>query len=174
MTVDSERSSKLKIIAISGLIAAFVFIGTEIHVPTAIGYINLGDAVILVASFLLGPAACIPAAVGSALGDLIAGYAVYIGPTFVIKGAMGAVAGLVYSGNCSFKKSDSCNGKCRLIRRIAAAVAAEAILCAGYFAFESILYGVPAAGASVVFNCVQAIAGIVLATPLTYAIRVKL
>ena len=59
---------------------------------------------------------------------------------------MGAVAGLVYSGNCSFKKSDSCNGKCRLIRRIAAAVAAEAIMCAGYFAFESILYGVPAAG----------------------------
>ena len=40
----------LWLIAVSGIFAALVFIGTQIRFPTAIGYINFGDAVILVAS----------------------------------------------------------------------------------------------------------------------------
>ena len=100
MTENEKRNSSkknLKLIAICGIFAAFVFIGTELRIPTAIGYMNLGDAVILMASYFIGPAAFFPAAIGSALGDLIAGYPVYIAPTFVIKGLMGLVAALIMS-----------------------------------------------------------------------------
>ena len=79
----SNNVPKLRKVAICGLMAAFVFVATQIRIPTAIGYINLGDPVILISSFILGPIAFFPAAIGSALSDLLAGYAQYIIPTFI-------------------------------------------------------------------------------------------
>ena len=72
-----KRRSTLRLIAVCGIMAAFVFLGTQLRIPTSIGYMNLGDGVIMTASYILGPAAFFPAAVGSALSDLIAGYPVY-------------------------------------------------------------------------------------------------
>ena len=91
----TKSASNLRIIAECGIFAALVFIGTELRIPTALGFMNLGDGVILIASYFIGPAAFFSAAIGSALGDLIAGYPVYIAPTFVIKGLMGLVAALI-------------------------------------------------------------------------------
>ena len=93
--MKKSKRTGLRLIAECGILAALVFTGTELRIPTALGYINLGDGVILLASYFIGPAAFFPAAIGSALGDLIAGYPVYIAPTFVIKGLMGLVAGLI-------------------------------------------------------------------------------
>ena len=131
-----NNRSSLKVIALCGVFAALVFIGTELKIPTAIGYMNLGDGVILIASYFIGPAAFFPAAIGSALGDLIAGYPVYIAPTF-------------------------------------AGILAELIMVGGYFAFEVFMYGKDAALGSVAFNFIQAGVAIVIAIPLTYAIRIK-
>ena len=165
---EKHNSSKknLKLIAICGIFAAFVFIGTELRIPTAIGYMNLGDAVILMASYFIGPAAFFPAAIGSALGDLIAGYPVYIAPTFVIKGLMGLVAALIMSKS---------HGKKALgfVLRLIACIAAELIMVGGYFAFEMFMYGREAALGSVAFNFIQAGVAILIAIPLTYAIRIK-
>lgn len=161
---NSKRT--LWLIAVSGIFAALVFIGTQIRFPTAIGYINFGDAVILVASYFIGPVAFFPAAIGSALSDLIAGYPMYIAPTFVIKGIMGVVAGLI------MLKSKGKNAK-GIVLRIVAAVAAELIMVGGYFAFEALYYDVAAAAGSVPFNFIQAGAAVVIAIPLTYAIRIK-
>ena len=91
----TKSRSKLRLTALCGVFAALVFIGTQIRIPTAIGYINLGDGVILIASYFIGPAAFFPGAIGSALSDLIAGYPMYIAPTFLIKGLMGLVAALI-------------------------------------------------------------------------------
>lgn len=93
----NNSKSHLRLIALCVIFAALVFIGTELKIPTAIGYMNLGDGVILIASYFIGPAAFSPAAIGSALGDLIAGYPMYIAPTFIIKGLMGLVAAIVIS-----------------------------------------------------------------------------
>ena len=144
------------------MLAAFVFAGTEIHVSTAIGYVNLGDAVILIAAYLLGPFAFFPAAIGSALGDLMAGYAQYIIPTFIIKGAMGAIAGAILLSK---------EGKqIPIARRIIAAVLAEIIMVGGYFAFEALpfMYGPAAAAGSLIPNLIQAAAAIAIAIPITY------
>ncbi|MBQ1894506.1 MAG: ECF transporter S component [Clostridiales bacterium] len=157
-----DNKTRQRRLAYAGMLAAFVFAGTEIHVSTAIGYVNLGDAVILIAAYLLGPFAFFPAAIGSALGDLMAGYAQYIIPTFIIKGAMGAIAGAILLSK---------EGKqIPIARRIIAAVLAEIIMVGGYFAFESLpfMYGPAAAAGSLIPNLIQAAAAIAIAIPITY------
>ena len=158
----SDQRKRLRKIAFAGVFAAFIFIGTEIHVPTAIGHVNLGDLIILVTSYIAGPFAAVPAAIGSALADLLGGYVAYAAPTFIIKGLMGLVAGLILRR----KQGD----KVPFIKRLIAAVVAEAIMIGGYFAFESLpfMYGVTAAIGSLIPNLIQATAAIVGAIPLTY------
>ena len=162
----TKARSKLRITALCGIFAALVFIGTQLRIPTAIGYINLGDGVILIASYFIGPAAFFPGAIGSALSDLIAGYPMYIAPTFIIKGLMGLVAALIMTKSHGKKAAG-------FVIRLIACVAAELIMVAGYFVFEALYYEVAAAVGSVLFNLFQAGIAIVLAIPLTYAIRVK-
>ncbi len=162
----TNSKSNLRLIALCGIFAALVFIGTELKIPTAIGYMNLGDGVILIASYFLGPAAFFPAAIGSALGDLIAGYPVYIAPTFVIKGLMGLTAALIMAKSHGKKAAG-------FILRPLAGIAAELIMVGGYFVFEMIMYGQEAAAGSVVFNLIQAGVAIVIAIPMTYAIRIR-
>ena len=160
----SNNVTKLRKLAVCGLLAAFVFVGTQIRVPTAIGYINLGDAVILISSFILGPIAFFPAAIGSALSDLIAGYPQYIAPTFIIKGLMGLVAGL-YLRKVTVT----------VPKKILIGIIAEVIMVAGYFIFESLpfMYGVEAAAGSLFFNVIQGVAAIIIFVPVTSIPAVK-
>ena len=152
----SKNTKRLRKIAFCGVAAAFVFVATQIRVPTAIGYINLGDAVILISSFILGPIAFFPAAIGSALSDLIAGYAQYIIPTFLIKGLMGFAAGAYLS-----------KVKVTAVKKILIGVIAEIVMIAGYFIFESLpfMYGWQAAAGSLFFNMIQGVAAVVIFVP---------
>jgi len=162
MSDHEKNRRKIKKIAYTGVLAALIFVGTEIHVPTLIGHINLGDLVILITSFILGPFAAVPAAIGSAIADLISGYAQYALPTFLIKGIMGFTAGLIM-----IRKGDR---KITLPLKLTAAVLAEIIMISGYFAFESLpfMYGVKAAIGSLIPNLIQAGCAIAGAIPLTY------
>jgi uncharacterized membrane protein len=156
---DTFSGSNLKIIlriTFGGVFAALILIATQFKIPTGIGYANLGDGFILVASYLLGPAAFFPAAIGSALADLLAGYPVYIPATFIIKGLMGLAAGILLR-----------NEQIKQIRKLLAFVLAEVIMVAGYFGFESILYGPIAAAGSIVSNLGQAAVGILIGLILT-------
>lgn len=152
---DRPRSNRKTIykLAISGIFAALILLATQLKVPTAIGYANLGDGVILVASFLLGPAAFFPAAIGSALADLVAGYPLYVPATFVIKGLMGLAAGYLMRGE-----------KVNLVHKISACIVAEAIMVIGYFGYESLpfMYGPAAAAGSIIPNLGQAAVGILI------------
>ena len=60
---NKNNKEYLKKTAYAGVLAALIFVGTELHIPTAIGHINLGDLVILVSSYILGPFAFLPAAI---------------------------------------------------------------------------------------------------------------
>ena len=162
MNNSKKNRNNLKKIAYAGVLAALVFVGTELHIPTAIGHINLGDMVILLSSYIMGPFAFIPAAIGSTLADLLAGYPQYAVATFLIKGIMGLVAGLLLKRNAS--------GKVSLPRKLSVSFVTELIMITGYFAFESLpfMYGVEAALGSVIPNGIQASAAIVGAVPLMY------
>ncbi len=117
------------------------------------GYANLGDTIVITAGFfggsVFGPLA---AAVGSALADVLSGYALYAPATFVIKGVMA----LVVSAIC---RNVSKNGFS--FRVVLAAVIAEIIMVAGYFIFEIFVYDISIAIVDIPGNAVQGVCGIV-------------
>ena len=136
------------------LIAALIALCTAfIKLPVSItnGYVHLGDGAIFLAAALLGPSGCIAAAIGSALADTLFGYYVYILPTFLIKGAMGLIAGLTLGR------------KPRVgLPAICVYVLCELVMVAGYFLFETCLYGIGASLGAVVPNLIQGAAGVIV------------
>jgi uncharacterized membrane protein len=134
-------------IALTAVVAALIFVVTwtvRIPIPaTSGGYVNIGDVMIYICAYLLGgPYAAIAAAVGSGFADLAAGAAIYIAPTFIIKGVMGFVAGSI-SKNRGFKYY------------LVACVACGAIMVAGYALFEYLFFGSAYALAGLPFNAIQ-------------------
>ncbi|MBQ8304439.1 MAG: ECF transporter S component [Clostridia bacterium] len=90
------KNNLLKII-VSALFAALTFVATfMVQIPAPFGYVNLGDCFVLLSGALLGPFYGFAAAgLGSALADLLLGFSVYAPATFLIKGVMALIIGLV-------------------------------------------------------------------------------
>ena len=149
--------SKNKKIIISALMAALVCVATMIiKIPSPLqGYINLGDCIVLVAGWILSPVyGFLAAGMGSALADLLSGYALYAPATFVIKGCMALVAfGM-------FKLLNKKTGK--FAARLIGSILAEIVMVGGYFVFEGFLYGFAPSLVNIPANCVQGAAGIVI------------
>ena len=88
-----------RMLALTGLFAALGCVGTMIlQVPSPSGgYVNLGDAVVILGAWLLGPVyGAAAGGVGPALADLLSGYAVYVPATLVIKAVMALTAAQLY------------------------------------------------------------------------------
>lgn len=137
---------KVRTIAYLGMFIALVVLSTVfLKLPIAIGYVNLGDGFILAAATLLGPLAALPGAIGSMLADLFLGYAIYAPASFVIKGLMGLIAGLLPR----LLKSK------RAIIQGLGFLLAELFMVLGYFIFESFLYGAGTAALSILPNLAQ-------------------
>ncbi len=153
----------IQTLAKAGLLAAAIFLLTavvSIPIPGGLGYVNLGDAGVLTAAALLGGwwgAAC--AGVSAALADLYLGFGVYAPATLVIKGAVALTAAWL------LKKLP---GKLSIVAFLVAAL----LVPAGYFLYESLLYGAAAAWVNVGFNALQGVIGAVAAQVLTAALRV--
>lgn len=90
------KTKKLVTIA---LFAAFVCISTmAITIPSSTGYIHMGDTIVLLGAYLLGPInGAIAAGIGSAIADAFAGYTVFIIPTLIIKSVVALSAGFIFS-----------------------------------------------------------------------------
>ena len=158
---DSGASDQTRTIVLTALLAAMACVATmiiKIPSPTN-GYMNLGDTVVLLAAYLLGPVyGAIAGGVGSALADFLSGYMVYVPATLIIKALMGVAAGVLYRRN---RKA-----------AVAWAVLAEAIMVTGYWLFDGFLSGsLAASAAGLPSNLVQAAFGIVLSTLLLLALR---
>lgn len=151
---DRRKTSSTTRIALCGMMAALVFVATYfIKLPMAMtnGYVHLGDGFILLSASLLGWAAVPAAAVGSMLADLMGGYAVYLLPTFLIKGAVAAVAVLALRGKHEWL-------------RVLGLIVAEAVMVGGYFIVEWLFlgYGLAAASSSLLGNALQGLSGVVI------------
>ncbi len=131
--------------------------------PATEGYINLGDVVIVAAALLFGPwAGAVAGGVGSALADLLGGYAHWVPFTLFIKGLEGMLIGFLYRGDLANLRA--------YLRAVLAAIAGVACMFLGYFAVEWTLYGPGPALASAVGNLVQASSGVLLGVPLAIAL----
>lgn len=150
---------KIRKIIIAALFAALAFCATfVIKIPTLTGgYVHLGDSIVLLSGWLLGPLfGTLAAALGSALSDLIGGYSTYILPTFIIKGTMALIAW------CMMKLFSKKN----FIFTIMSGTMAGIFMVAGYYLVEAVFLGYGFGGAlvSVVPNIVQGVFGAVSAS----------
>ncbi len=126
---------KIKVMTLAALLAAFTCVATMlIQIPTPTkGYVNLGDCIVNISAWLLGPVyGSAAAGIGSAMADLISGYVIYAPATLIIKGLMAVVSFFVYKAVS--KKTSS------VVSRVIAAVTAELVMVAGYGIFEMIIY----------------------------------
>lgn len=143
----------LKKLIMAALFAALACVATmiiKVPTPGTEGYINLGDAIVILCGVILGPVwGFLAAGIGSCLADLIGGYFVYVPITFVIKGLVALCAGLVYRAI----------GKTKTTRY--AGVIDIILVAGGYFVCEYFIYGAGAA-ASIPGNIIQGIGGLVI------------
>lgn len=148
---------KVKKLVLAALLAALAYCATLIiHIPSPIGgYLNLGDCIVLLAGWLLGPAyGAAAAGLGSALADLTLGYTIYIPGTFVIKALMAVVA---------YYAAKAVPGK-TVVKSVVSGVLAEVVMVGGYFCFEATILGNGlGAAVGIASNLMQALAGIVCA-----------
>ena len=161
--MKNKTQYHLKKLTLSALFAALTCVATLAVLPYSPigGYIHLGDCFVLLSGFMLGPLwGGVAAGLGSALTDLILGYAVYIPATFVIKWAMAAAAALVLK--LMMRKKT----RYAVLKRALAAVAAGIVMVGGYFGYECIIYGFEGAFPNVFMNLIQAAAGVVSASVL--------
>ena len=98
------------------------------------------------------------------LFDLLSAWAIWAPFTFVIRGVMGYIIGVISWGDN--KKGNS------IIRNIVAIVISGIWMLAGYYIAEVILYGNWASPvASIPGNITQLVVGLIISVPLTKALK---
>lgn len=153
-------------IVLTALFAALACVATMfIRIPSPTGgYLNLGDGIVLLSAYLLGPIyGTLAAGVGSMLADVLAGYAAYAPGTLVIKALTALLAGAVFRGLSGDRG--------QILRLIAAGVCGEILMALGYFAYTGIFlsYGIGAA-VEIPGNLMQGAAGVAVSAVLTPAL----
>ena len=149
--------NKTQKIVISALFASLVCVTTMlVQIPSPLkGYLNLGDAIVLLSAWLLPPVyGAVAAGLGSALSDLFSGYALYAPATFLIKGAMALIAHALAARLAKKHKL--------LTSRLCGGITAELIMILGYYLFESLLYGFGASLVNIPANALQGSVGLIL------------
>lgn len=124
------KKSNLKLMCISGIFAALVFVVTAyLHIPTYNGYVHVGDGFIFLAACILPmPYAVAVGAIGALLADVLTGYAVWAPGSIIIK----ALTAMLFSYKA--KKIISARNTLMLIP-------ATVICVGGYYLYEVIITG---------------------------------
>lgn len=158
-------NTKLHRLILAALFAALGCVATMvIRIPSPVGgYLNAGDAIVLLSAFLLGPVAGgIAAGLGSALADAFAGYMVYVPATFIIKFLMAFFAAHIYR---RLRKKHGGAGV------ILGGIVAELLMIGGYFVFTALLLDLGwGALAEIPGNIVQGAFGVVAGAGLRAAL----
>ena len=167
-TATLHAFSLSKQLALTALFASLCLIGTlVIAIPLPTGYFNVGDVFVLLAGWCLGPLyGSIAAGMGSALADIIAGYAIYSPFTFIIKALDAFSAYMVWI----LLKKCIRNERFDIIPRAISALIGEVLMVVGYLLVETCFYGFYGAVGAVLGNALQGACCMVLALMLTCAL----
>ena len=105
----SEKSDNTLIFVTTAMMTAMVMIATTFFkIPNAMGYIHLGDGLVLLSAIILPKKyACFAGGVGAGLADVYGGYAVWAPWTLVIKIVMVLIVQLFFD----FLTKRASNGK---------------------------------------------------------------
>lgn len=156
----------LRKLVMAALFAALCCAATMvIQIPSPMqGYVNLGDCMVLLSGWMLGPWYGLAAAgIGSAMADVLLSYAHYAPGTLVIKGLMALACGLTAS-----RRTEG-----GFVRRVVSGTVAEVLMAGGYFGYACLLLGRGlAAAAGIPGNLFQGAVGVTAAAAL-YAMLEK-
>ena len=153
------RDANIKKLVLAALMAAL----TIVQIPSPMqGYVNLGDCIVLLSGWILGPWwGAAAGGIGSMLVDLLGGYGHYAPGTLIIKGCMALVAALIVKAMKESKAS-----------YVISAVVSEVIMVLGYFGYASLLLGKGwGAAASIPGNLVQGAMGMVIGLVLLVVLK---
>ncbi len=154
---------------LAALLAAFTTVATMmIRIPTpTMGYIHLGDGLVLLCGILAGPGiGAIAAGIGSMLADVFSGYMAWAPATFIIKAATAFIGGMIFHKLHTVPVP---------VRTVLAGIPAEAVMVLGYYAYEvglamaggsALQAAAIATAAGVPFNIVQGAAGLIVSVVL--------
>ena len=159
------KDNTTKKIVFAALLAALACVATMIiKIPTPLGgYIHAGDAVVVLAGFLLGPVwGALAAGLGSGLADVISGYVLYAPGTFVIKAVVALLAGWIIGTKLI---------KNEFAKALVAGIIGGIVMVGGYMLYEAVFmgFGVGAA-ANIPMNCIQGAFGAVAGAALHIAL----
>ena len=128
--MENKNQRRLKYMCLAGVLTALVFVFTAyLHVPSATGYVHIGDGFIYFAACLLPlPYALFVGAGGALLADCLTGYAVWAPGSAVIKALIVL---------CFCRKS----AKILCGRNWLALVPAAVICVGGYYLYGALLAG---------------------------------
>ena len=163
-TGDFAAKQKSRMLVLSALLSALTCAATMVLVvpsPSG-GYMNLGDAVVLLGACLLGPVwGAAAGSVGAVLADLLAGFPMYIPATLIIKAGMGLLAGRLYQ---VLKRKKWAVPVC--------GAAAESVMVVGYWLYDGFLIGSLAGSAvGIPANLMQAFLGVAASTLMVPALK---
>lgn len=159
------KDNTTKKLILAALLAALTCVATMIiKIPTPLGgYIHAGDAIVVLAGFLLGPVwGALAAGLGSGLADVISGYVLYAPGTFVIKAVVALLAGWLIGSR--FIR----NG---FAKALVAGIIGGAVMVGGYMLYEAVFMGFGvAAAANIPMNAIQGVFGAVAGAALYVAL----
>ena len=143
-TAEQETAKtfqRTRMVVMAAAFAALACVATmvvKVPSPTG-GYMNLGDTVVLLGGYLLGPAwGALAGSIGPALADVLLGSPIYAPATLVIKAGMAALAAACHQ---AFGKGRGPLGLA------ACGIMGELPMVVGYWLYDALLLG-SAAGAA--------------------------
>lgn len=170
----NENDNKVTTIVMTGLMMCLIMIATmfiKLPIPFTQGYVHLGDSMIFLSILVLGKKnGSIAAGVGSALGDVIGGYAFWAPWTLVIKFLMAFIMGAFVEYMEKKGKNNIGNSGISVMEMIGMLIAGIE-MTAGYYIASIVMYGnllVPIP--SVPWNIGQFVVGMVIASLIASAL----
>lgn len=163
-----EAPPALRIATLAVLIAVTAVFTYMIRIPIAPtrGYINFGDVAVFFTALTFGPVtALISGGIGTALADIISGYAQWAPFTFLAHGLQGLVIALVANPRRRLPEKPS------FLSLLLAFLAGTAVMAGIYYLTGGFMVGFVAATAEIPGNILQNLAGVAVGTPLAVAVR---
>jgi len=158
------NSLALSMIGIFGAFTCVVTMVIAFPIPATNGFINIGDAVVMITGLLFGPIiGGIAGGIGSFFADIFLGYPQYALATLVIKGLEGFFVGLIANPKKNYKWN---------YRDFIGVIVGGLIMVFGYFFYEIMIFGVPLALYEFILNSIiQFGLGSVIALTFIFAAR---
>jgi len=152
-------------LAVAAVFAALVAVATMtffMPIPATSGYFNFGETFIYIAALLFGPFVGLIAGAGAAISDIMISPS-YAPVTFIVKALEGFFVGfLIKKFNRKIKNFTLCATIAILIGGFE--------MIAGYFIYETFMYGYAVALLEVPVNIGQMLVGLIIAVPIMHAV----